>query len=310
MALKVAAVQAAPVFLDLDATVDKTVGLIAEAAAGGAAVVAFPEGFVPGHPGWVELLPLDDRAMQLNERLFKNAVEVPGAAIDTIAQACGKHGIAAVVGVCERRPRTTGTLFNTQVFIDDSGTIACKHQKFVPTIGERIVHGPGTTGTANDMRVGDVTVTGLICGENSNPLAQYSTACAYPTLHVASWPQHFSPDLAMQPVIELVGPALAYTLKAFVINSVTTISARMEEAYGTDTTRTFLSDAASGGRASVVGPGGQTVAEADGDDEQLVFADIDPDAVIAPKFVHDTAGHYNRPELFAHLFPDPPAARG
>ena len=308
--LKVAAVQAAPVFLDLDATVDKTVGLIAEAAAGGATVVAFPEGFVPGHPGWVELLPLDDRAMQLNERLFKNAVEVPGAAIDMIAQACGKHGIAAVVGVCERRPRTTGTLFNTQVFIDASGTIACKHQKFVPTIGERIVHGPGTTGTANDMRVGDVTVTGLICGENSNPLAQYSTACAYPTLHVASWPQHFSPDLAMQPVIELVGPALAYTLKAFVINSVTTISDRMEEAYGTDTTRAFLSDAASGGRASVVGPGGQTVAEADGDDEQLVFAEIDPDAVIAPKFVHDTAGHYNRPELFAHLFAEPPAARG
>jgi nitrilase len=109
----------------------------------------------------------------------------------------------------------------------------------------------------------------------------------------------------MQPVIELVGPALAYTLKAFVINSVTTISDRMEEAYGTDTTRTFLSDAASGGRASIVGPGGQTLAEADGDEEQLVFADIDPDAVIAPKFVHDTAGHYNRPELFAHLFPEP-----
>jgi len=55
MGLKVAAVQAASVFLDLDATVDKTVGLVAEAAAGGAAVVAFPEGFVPGHPGWVEL---------------------------------------------------------------------------------------------------------------------------------------------------------------------------------------------------------------------------------------------------------------
>jgi len=42
---------------------------------------------------------------------------------------------------------------------------------------------------------------------------------------------------------------------------------------------------------------------------QLVFADIDPDAVIAPKFVHDTADHYNRLELFAHLFPDSPAAR-
>ena len=209
---KVAAVQAAPVFLDRDATVEKTVGLIAQAAEAGAGLIGFPEGFVPGHPGWVELLPLDGRTLALSERLFKNAVEVPGDAIDTIARACGQHGVAAVVGICERRPHTTGTLWNAQVYIDADGAIADEHQKFVPTIGERPVHGPGTTGSENSMRVGDLNVTGLICGENST-LAQYASARAYPTVHVASWPQHFSPDLAMQPVIEIVGPALAYTLK-------------------------------------------------------------------------------------------------
>ena len=128
-------------------------------------------------------------------------------------------------------------------------------------------------------------------------------------MHVASWPQHFSPDLAMQPVIELVGPALAYTLKAFVINSVTAIGDEMREAYGVEGTEGFLDDPGARGRASVVGPGGQTLARAENDDEQLVVAEIDPDAVIAPKFVHDTAGHYNRPELFAHLFEEPPGSR-
>ena len=121
--MRIAAVQAAPVFLDLDSTVEKTVGLIEEAAAAEAKLVGFPEGFVPGHPGWVELLPFDDRALALNRRLFENAVEIPGAEIKVIADACARTGVAAVVGVCERRPGTTGTLFNTQVLIDHDGRI-------------------------------------------------------------------------------------------------------------------------------------------------------------------------------------------
>ena len=47
---RVAVVQAAPVFLDLDATVDKTIALIEEAAAQGAKLIAFPETFIPGYP--------------------------------------------------------------------------------------------------------------------------------------------------------------------------------------------------------------------------------------------------------------------
>jgi aliphatic nitrilase len=303
--LRVAAVQAAPVFLDRAASTEKAIALVEEAAGNGAAVIGFPEGFLPGHPGWVELLPLDSRSVALSKLLFKNAVEVPGSEVAAIAAACGRGGIAAVLGVCERLPRTTGTLFNTQVFIDPAGTVAGKHQKFVPTVGERLVHAPGTTGSVNTFAVGDITVSGLICGENSNPLAQYGTARAYPTAHVASWPQHFSPALTMQPVIEMVSKALAYSLKCFVLNAVSTISPEMLDAYGDPGSEAFLTSDVARGRASVVSPTGMLCASAGDDAEQIVYADIEPDDVIGPKFVQDTAGHYNRPELFAHLFAAP-----
>ncbi|KGM91876.1 uncharacterized protein PADG_12017 [Paracoccidioides brasiliensis Pb18] len=51
--LRVAITQAEPVYLDLDATVEKTVKIIEEAAQGGAKLIAFPECWIPGYPGWI-----------------------------------------------------------------------------------------------------------------------------------------------------------------------------------------------------------------------------------------------------------------
>ena len=51
-AFKAAAVQAAPVFLDTDATVDKACALISEAAGNGAKLVAFPEVYISAYPYW------------------------------------------------------------------------------------------------------------------------------------------------------------------------------------------------------------------------------------------------------------------
>jgi nitrilase len=47
--VRVGAVQAEPVWLDLDATVDKTVALIEEAGRQNIDVLGFPEVFIPGY---------------------------------------------------------------------------------------------------------------------------------------------------------------------------------------------------------------------------------------------------------------------
>jgi aliphatic nitrilase len=299
--VRVAAVQAAPVFLDRAASVARAVELIEEAGSRGVQLIGFPEGFVPGHPGWVEIQAFDDKAQELGRRLFSNAVEVDSDHLNPVKQACRDNGVTAVLGICERRPATTGTLFNSQVHIGIDGSVTCHHQKFVPTIGERIVHAPGTTGAANSSPWVGGNVTSLICGENSHPMAQYASSLNYPTVHVASWPQHFSPELAMRECIRIASRGLAYSLKTFVLNSVTTISEQMVEAYGYAGADSYLRDPDTFGRASIVAPWGEILVEAEDDTEQLVVIDIDPSAVIVPKMVHDVAGHYDRPDIWGDV---------
>jgi nitrilase len=183
-----------------------------------------------------------------------------------------------------------------------------KHQKIVPTIGERVVHTPGTTGHESTVHTQIGTISGLICGENSNPLYQYALALHYPVVHIASWPAHFGPALLMQEVVALVTRGLAYSLKCFVINSVAVVDDNLLEAYGTEpSVRAYLEDARQRGGASIIGPSGQIVAGPMAAGEGILYADICANDVIVPKFIHDFAGHYNRPELFTSLFGIDPA---
>jgi nitrilase len=146
--VRLAAVQAAPVWMERDATIEKACALIREAGAAGAQLVGFPENFVPGHPNWIYFHPVTSpKAFGFSVELYKNSVEIPSAATDELCRAAAEAGVYVVMGLTERRPNQTGTLFNTQLFIDRHGTIVGKHQKLVPTIGERVVHTGGAGAT-------------------------------------------------------------------------------------------------------------------------------------------------------------------
>ena len=89
-----AAVQATPVFLDRDATVEKSMGLIKEAAAAGAGLIVFPETFIPTYPDWVWRVPAWEGASgELYARLLENAVEIPGPVTEVLGRAAkqAKH---------------------------------------------------------------------------------------------------------------------------------------------------------------------------------------------------------------------------
>ncbi len=154
--VKVAAVQAASVFLDREGSTEKACRLIREAGGNGARLIAFPESFIPAHPIWYHHHAATGAlANKLSVELFKNAVEVPGPQVDQLCRAARDANAYVVMGICEKLPNTMGTMFNSQLYIGPDGALIRKHQKIMPTVGERLVHtgGHGDTFGAFPIRV-------------------------------------------------------------------------------------------------------------------------------------------------------------
>src|ERR1700680_5340123 len=99
--VKVAAVQAASIFLDREGSTEKACRLIREAAKNGARVIAFPEGFIPAHPIWYHHHAATNAiANKLAVELFKNSVEIPGPETGALCAAAAAVKAYVVIDVC------------------------------------------------------------------------------------------------------------------------------------------------------------------------------------------------------------------
>ena len=229
--VRVAAVQAASVFLDRGRSIHKACRLIQEAGGNGARVIGFPEGFIPAHPVWFHHHPATGKiANKLSVELFKNSVEVPSVETDALCAAARDANAYVVIGVCEKMPDTLGTMFNTQLYIGPDGTLIRKHQKIMPTVGEKLVHTGGHGDTFGAFASEFGPVSGLICGENSNPLAIFALIAEGTRIHVMSWPNHFptSGD-PLRNRVAIDSQAFAQMSKAFVVSACGTVDERMIE---------------------------------------------------------------------------------
>ena len=297
---KAAAVQAATVFLDTDATVEKVCALIAEAAASGAQLVAFPEVFVAGYPYWNWIMnPIEGSPWF--EKLCRSAIEIPGPEISQIAEAAAQHGVNVVVGVNERKRHGIGTLYNTLVTIAHDGRILGRHRKLVPTWAEKLTWAPGD---ASALRVHETTVGplgSLACGENTNTLARFSLLAQGELVHVASYISlPVAPaDYDMAEAIRLRAAAHSFEGKVFTVVSCSTISPEIIEAMSASHSqaRALLSRRNSA-FSGILGPDGRVIGEPLIDTEGIVYANIDLSACIQPRQMHDITGHYNRFDIF------------
>lgn len=297
---KVAAVQAAPVFLDSAATVDKACALIAEAAGNGARLVAFPEVFIAGYPYWSWLMnPIEGSAWF--ERLYRAAITIPGPEVEQLCAAARAHECVVVIGCNERDPRRLGTLFNTNLIIGADGTLLGKHRKLVPTWAEKLTWagGDGSSLRVYDTPVGPLGT--LACGENTNTLARFTLLSEGELVHVANYislpvaPASYN----MADAIRIRAAAHSFEGKLFTIVSCSTVSeeiiAAMDEAHPGSRALLERKNSAFSG---VIDPQGNVIGEPLIDEEGIVYAEIDLAACIQPKQMHDILGAYNRFDIF------------
>lgn len=308
--IRLAAVQAAPVFLDREATVELACRLILEAGANGADVVGFPEGFVPAHPVWFHFHPATSpAAMEFSRELFANAVAVPSRATDRLAEAARAAGTQVVIGICEKEPSSMGSMFNSQLVIGRDGSIIGVRRKLVPTVGERIVHSAGSGDSVRVFESDVATIGGLMCGENSNPLLTYALGALGAKVHVAAWPSFFNRAADLQAIADIACRSIAYQNSAFVISSIAGVSPEMEARLpATDEDRAHLRAAGTRGGTAIYAPGGALLAGPLPGGEAIAYADADLGRIVPHKIVHDYAGDYNRFDIFQLIVNTSPAA--
>jgi len=295
--VKVAAVQAAPVFLNRDATVDKALSLVREASNNGAELIAFPEVFIAGYPYWNRLENVFKTTPYFVE-LLKNAVRVPGPVTDRLCDAAREAGAYIIMGINERPDNTLGTLYNTNLIIGPEGNILLKHRKLMPTYAEKLVWGFGDGSTLRVLKTPIGKLGTLICGENANPLARFALIAQGEEIHVSNYPALPSEDYGgynLGDDIRLRGATHAFEGKVFNIVVSSVIDGSFIEKLGdTEEKRRILSSPQSS-FTGVFAPGGALCSETvPPGEEGIIYADCDIEAIIGPKLRHDVAGQYNR----------------
>ncbi len=290
-AVTVAAVQAAPVFLDRDATIDKAAGLIKRAAADGAQLVAFPETFVPTYPDWIwRTRPWTDGPARWYQRLVAAAVTIPSPATEVLGRAARQAGSYVSIGVNEL---AGGTLYNTQLWLSPDGEVAAAHRKMMPTGGERLVWGFGDGSRLSVLETPIGRLGGLTCWENYMPLARYALYSEGIDVYVApTWDNSDMWVPTMRHIgkegrIHVVG--VAFCLRGSDVPG--DIPGR-DELYG------GAEDWLSEGNSCIVGPEGELLAGPLVREEGILIGELDLGRARRLRQQFDPAGHYARPDIF------------
>jgi len=304
MNVKVAAVQAAPVWMDAQGTLDKTIALIEEAGQKDVKLIAFGEVWLPGYPFTIWLQP-PMAAMDIVIKHRMNAITVDGPEMRAVQDAAARANTYVMLGFAER---DRGSIYCSQALISDTGEMLMTRRKLKPTHMERTVWGEGPV---TDIKIVDTPlgkIGGLCCWENIQPLNRQGMYQLGEQIHVACWPS-FGMFTGVQEAYSLsgeinTGECASYALQGgcFVLsaNSIITEDQIDEITMGNDDLRAIVHPG--GGGAAVFAPNGYRLTEPlDEYTDGLAIAEIDMMMIEGAKVFADPAGHYYRPDVARHV---------
>lgn len=291
-----AAVQAAPVYLDRDATIEKACALIEEAGAKGADLAVFGETWVSGYASFAAW-PNHPAFGRLLRKFIQNGVEVPSPATDALCRAAKRAGTDVAIGIAERDATTRGTIYCTLLFIGREGVILGKHRKLKPTMWERTVWGEGDGSSLRVYERPYGRLGGLNCWEHQMVLPGYALIAQGIQVHAAAWP---GGDFTRQ---EILSRAYAMQSTAYVVMTGGLI--REQDLPPEMQDLTFEIDGQKrrvimecNGASGIIAPSGDLLAGPLYDAEGILTAKANTGTAMMMKMIADHAGHYTRPDVF------------
>ncbi len=300
--VRVAVVQAAPLYFDLEGSVDRVVELTREAAEERAELVLFPEAYVGGYPWGLAFGTAvggrSDAGRRTWARYWRASMEVPGPQTERLAKIAGETGLYLAVGVIERDSRYSGgTLFCTLLYFGPEGTLLGKHRKLKPTAAERLIWGEGDGSTLPVISTPFGRVGGLICWENYMPLARM-------TMYGKGVDIYLAPTADARERWQSTLQHIALEGRCFVLgcNQYVTRDMYPDDLEIREELDGWPETLCRGGSA-VYSPLGDRLAGPLWDRSGILYADLDLGEVARGKFDFDVTGHYARPDVF-HFWVD------
>jgi nitrilase len=298
--MKIAIIQAAPAYYDLQASLAKALQWIDQAAHQGAQLIVLGESWLSGYPAWLDHYPgaalWEAEATKAAFRLMYESSLIIGSEEEmALRETARKHGAYLVLGANEqiRQGPGRGTLFNSLLTYGPNGRLLNHHRKLMPTFTERLLYGQGDGAGLRTTDLGPARLGGLICWEHWMPMARQTLHLEGEDIHIALWP-------SVNETHQMASLHYAFEGKCFVLAAGSILQAKDMPAVleAPENLRQEPELFLLRGGSGVAGPDGKWLIPPVMEEETIVFAELDLSVLPSERMYLDVGGHYHRPDIF------------